>query len=299
MPLEPEIAAYLEASQNQPPRSSLDVAATREMMRRAARLAGPAPELPRIDDLTIGGSLRARRYWPTADTDLPLAVYFHGGRFFSGDLDTHDTVCRSLALSGGCEVLAVDYRLAPEHRFPAAVEDACIAVDWALQQSDRVAVAGDSAGANLAAVAAMAHRSSGLRAQVLIYPMIDAVCGLPSHTEYASGYGPGSSDMIRGWREYLPDGTDPRDPRASPLYAEDVRGVAPAFLILAEYDSLRSEGEAYVRTLARAGVTVTERVYPGTIHGFFTMSGISPRAREAVADAGEFLKISLDRVRMR
>ncbi len=155
MPLDPEIAAYLEAQKHLPPRASLDIAATRERLRQAASLAGPPPALARVENLVLAGYLRARQYWPAADAALPLLVYFHGGRFISGDLDTHDSVCRTLALAANCRVLAVDYRLAPEHRFPAAAEDAALAVEWALGQSKAVAAAGDSAGANLAAGAAL------------------------------------------------------------------------------------------------------------------------------------------------
>ncbi len=287
MPLDPEVAALLERQKDQPPRSSLDIAATRAMMRRAAALAGPPPELPRIEDLVLEGRLRVRQYWPGLDI-AALLVYFHGGRFFSGDLESHDTVCRSLALAARCRVLAADYRLAPEHRFPCAVEDARCAVEWALAQGVPAGVAGDSAGANLAAVAAR-----GARCQLLIYPMIDATCSLPSHREFASGYGPGSEDMRRGWREYLPEGADPRDSRASPLFAGDLAGLPPAFVLTAEYDSLRDEGEAYARRLERAGVPVTLKRYCGTIHGFFTMAGVLRAAREAMNDAAAFVRGAL------
>ena len=128
MPLDPEVAAHLEREKLQPPRSSLDVAATRERMRRAAGLAGPAPPLARIENMVLPGPVRVRQYWPALTAGLPLVVYFHGGRFFSGDLESHDPVCRILALAAGCRLLAVDYRLAPEHRFPAAAEDADRAV---------------------------------------------------------------------------------------------------------------------------------------------------------------------------
>jgi acetyl esterase len=284
MPLDPEIAAYLETQKHHPPRSTLDIAATRERLRQAAALAGPPPALARVENLVVAGYLRARQYWP-AGAGLPLVVYFHGGRFISGDLDSHDTICRVLALAAGCRVLAVDYRLAPEHRFPAAAEDAALAVDWALGQSTPIAVAGDSAGANLAAGAALAHRGPVLRCQLLIYPMIDATCSLPSYTEFAEGFGPGGADMKRGWREYLPEGADPRDPRASPFFARDVDGTPPAMVLTAEYDPLRDEGEAYARRLG-----VTARRYPGTIHGFFTMPGILQVARDAMHDAATFLK---------
>ena len=285
MPLDPEIAAHLETQRNQPPRSSLDIAATRERMRQGGALAGPPPAVARVENLVLGGYLRARQYWPEASPALPLLVYFHGGRFISGDLDSHDTVCRMQALAGGCRVLAVDYRLAPEHRFPAAAEDAALAVEWALGQRIPVAVAGDSAGASLAAGAALAHRGGALRCQLLIYPMIDATCSLPSYNGFAEGHGPGAADMRRGWREYLPIGADPRDPLASPLFATDGEGSAPALVLTAEYDTLRDEGEAYARKLG-----VTARRYPGTIHGFFTMPGILQVARDAMQDAGEFLR---------
>ena len=293
MPLDPEVAAHLERQKRQPPRSSLDVAGTREMMRQAAALAGTAPPLARIEDVVMPGSLRARQYWPVTRTGLPVVVYFHGGRFFSGDLESHDTVCRMLALSAGCRVLAVDYRLAPEHRFPAAAEDARRAVEWAMREGVPVGVAGDSAGANLAAGVALEHRGSALGGQLLIYPMLDPMCSSASFVEFGEGYGPGAADMKRGWSEYLAEGTGSRDPRASPLSAEDVRGVAPAFVLTAEYDTLRDEGEAYARKLVQSGNIVLVRRYLGTIHGFFMMQGILRVARQALNDAAAFLQALL------
>ena len=290
MPLDPEITALLEQQKHLPPRSSLDVAATREMMRRSAALAGEPPPLSKIEDLVLPGEICARQYWPTTDKRLPIVVYFHGGRFFSGDLETHDTVCRPLAIAAGCRVIAVDYRLAPEHRFPAAVDDACRAVEWVLGRGVPVGLAGDSAGANLAGVAALAYRRSALRCQVLIYPMIDAECGSASYREFSQGYGPGAADMQRGWAEYLPEGVDPRDPSASPLYAIDLAGAAPAFVLTAEYDTLRDEGEAYARRLVEAGVPVLCRRYLGAIHGFFSMSGCLRLGRGAMQDVAAFLR---------
>ncbi len=290
MPLDPEIAAYLEAQKGQPPRSSLSVQATREMMRRAAMLAGPGPALPRVENIELPRHLRARQYWPQTSDELPLLVYFHGGRFFSGDLETHDALCRSIAAAAGCRVLAVDYRLAPEHRFPCALEDAESAVRWALDQRVPTGVAGDSAGANLAAGAAVRCRDQGLRRQVLIYPMLDPTCSMPSHREFATGYGPGSEDMLRGWREYLPEGIDPRDPGVSPLFAQDLSGVAPALLITAEYDCLRDEGEAYARKLAHAGIPVEMRRYEGMIHGFITLGPGVQAAGRAIEDVGAYVR---------
>jgi acetyl esterase len=285
MPLDPEVAAYLEAQILLPPRSVLDIAATRERLRQAAALAGTPPVLARVENLVLAGYLRARQYWPATDSALPLLVYFHGGRFISGDLESHDPICRMLAMAANCRVLAVDYRLAPEHRFPAAAEDARLAVQWAAGQGVAVAVAGDSAGANLAAGAALVPYRMPLRCQVLVYPMIDATCGEPSYTEFAEGYGPGADDMKRGWREYLPEELDPHDPLASPLFAADLNHAPPAWVLTAECDTLRDEGEAYAR---RLGIAPTR--YPGTIHGFFTMPGILRVAREAIADAAAFLR---------
>jgi len=293
VPLDPEVAALLERQKGLPPRSSLDVAATREMMRRGAALAGDPPVLPKVEDLLLPGGLAARQYWPATRDELPLVVYFHGGRFFSGDLESHDPVCRLLAVASGCRVVAVDYRMAPEHRFPAATEDACRAVEWATQQGVPLAVAGDSAGANLAAVAAQTHRTKGLRCQLLIYPMIDAACCSASYTGYAEGYGPGAIDMKRGWSEYLPEDCDPRNPLASPLYGHDLTGLAPAFVLTAEYDTLRDEGEAYARRLLEAGNPVLARRYLGAIHGFFTMPGALRIARQALSDVAAFLRFHL------
>lgn len=293
MPLDPEIAALLDRQKDQPPRSSLDVAGTREMMRRANALAGEPPVLPKVEGLLLPGGLAARQYWPGLTEGQPVLLYFHGARFFSGGLESHDTLCRLLAVASACRVVAVDYRLAPEHRFPAAIEDACRAVVWAAQQGVPVGVAGDSAGANLAAVAAQTHRTAGLRCQVLIYPMIDAVCSSPSFATYANGYGLGAVDMKRGWSEYLPEGSDPRDPLASPIYAGDLAGLAPAFVLTAEYDTLRDEGEAYAQNMVQAGNAVQVRRYPGAIHGFFTMPGALRTAREALNDVARFVRLQM------
>jgi acetyl esterase len=290
MPLDPEVSALLERQKLLPPRSSLTIAETREMMRRAGALAGEPPPLPRVEDILLSRQLRARQYWPTSGDGQSIVLYFHGGRFFSGDLESHDTLCRLLALAAGCRVVAVDYRLAPEHRFPAAAEDASRAVEWASQQGVLVGLAGDSAGANLAAGAALADRKSGIRCQVLIYPMIDATCTSPSFVKYAEGCGPGAADMKRGWLEYLPEGCDPRDPLASPLHARDLVAAPPALILTAEYDTLRDEGEAYARKLIEAGTPVQARRYDGTIHGFFTMPGALRIAREALCEVAEFLK---------
>ena len=284
MPLDPDVAAYLDSRRGQPPRSALSVEQTRAALRD---LTGPPAAVAHVEDVSVG-HLVVRQYWPARDPSLPLLVYFHGGRFFSGGLDTHDSLCRAIAVESGWRVAAVDYRLAPEHLFPAAVEDAFAAVEWAGRQSALVGVAGDSAGANLAAVAA---RFSHVHAQVLVYPMIDATCALPSHDEFThEGFGPGSEDMRRGWDLYLPDGIDRCDDRVSPLHASELTDFPPALVITAGYDPLRDEGELYAARLRDADVHVVSRRFDGAIHGFFHMSGVLGCGREALRLVADFLR---------
>ncbi len=294
MPLDPEVAAFLESQKGSPPRSSLTVEETRSIMRLNAALTGAAPALSAVDNVALSPTLNARQYWPTKRDSLPCIVYFHGGRFISGDLESHDPLCRQLAQATGFRVLAIDYRLSPEHPFPAAADDAGFALAWAMRQGASIAVVGDSAGANLAAVAALNHRgSSQLAAQVLVYPMMDSTCSLASHVEFATGYGPGSEDMQRGWKEYLQNEVDPRNPRISPLYEGNLHDLPPTMVITAEYDTLRDEGELYAQKLTDAGVDVTCHRYPGAIHGFFTMQGILRLARESLNEVAGFLRAHL------
>ena len=293
MPLDPEIAAYLEAQKSLPPRSGLTLEQTRARMVDSARINGGAPlAIAHVNDLVLPGGVPVRDYQASPDQDVPLLLYFHGGRFISGDLASHDPLCRRLAVAANCRLVAVNYRLAPEHPFPAAIDDSLAAVDWAVSQSKQVSVAGDSAGANIAAVVA-AERRSKVHCQVLIYPMIDATRSLPSHVELGEGWGPSSLDMKRGWDEYVPAGMDVRDPRVSPLFATDLEGLPPALVLTAEYDSLRDEGETYASNLGQAGNRVELTRCLGTIHGFITLTGISRMARETVADIAAYLRRTL------
>jgi acetyl esterase len=288
VPLDPEVAAYLEGQKKLPPRGAMSVAETREFMRRRVALAGTPPELERVEDRAIA-RVPCRIYSPGAGDDLPLLLFFHGGRFFSGDLETHDPLCRTLAAESGCRVVAADYRLAPEHKFPAAVEDAIRVTRAVTANNPKVAVCGDSAGANLAAVVAR-EESEWIACQALVYPMIDATCSLPSYAEFAGGYGPGAEDMRRGWREYMPPGTDPKDPRLSPLWAVDLLDLPPAFILTAECDTLRDEGEEYARRLSKAGVSVTLSRYEGMIHGFLQLGSAVHRAQEAISECARYLR---------
>jgi len=281
MPFDAEIAAYLEAQKLLPPRSSLTLEQIRKRMVDAAQICGGEPVHCRTFEL--GWS---REY---AGGPGPLVVFFHGGRFISGDLESHDPLCRRLAAAAECRLVAVDYSLAPEHPFPSAIEDARNALEWALAQSKRVAVMGDSAGANLAAVMASEFRKR-LSAQVLIYPYIDATSSFPSHQKFSEGFGPSSADMRQGWELYLPPVADRRDPRISPVFAEDLEGLPPAYVLTAEYDTLRDEGEEYAHRLGMAGNRVEVKRWPGAIHGFFALPGMSRISREAIEDAASFLR---------
>lgn len=281
MPLDADVAAYLESRRGQPPRRSMTIEQTRAALRDGTGDSAPMAE---VEEAALA-RCRVRQYWPGRDPRLPLLVYLHGGRFISGGLESHDSLCRAIAARSGWRVAAVDYRLAPEHPFPAAVEDAFAAVEWAREQSSTVAIGGDSAGANLAAVAAR-----GTEAQVLVYPMIDAVCSLPSHAEFAAeGFGPGSEDMRRGWDLYLPEATDRRDPLVSPLYATALAELPPALVLTAGYDPLRDEGERYAAKLREARVPVALHRYEGSIHGFFHLSGALASGRDALGRVAEFL----------
>jgi acetyl esterase len=239
------------------------------------------------------GSLRVRHYAPyTAASALkpPLTVFFHGGGFVIGDLDTHDEPCRILCRHAGVHVLSVDYRLAPEHPFPAAVDDACAAFRWAAAHADelgadpaRIAVAGDSAGGNLAAVLAATLRTNGPSAQLLIYPATDFTTERPSHRLFGDGLYISRRDLA-GFRHNYIDGTGVAldDRRLSPLAASDLSNLAPALAVVAGFDPLRDDGEAYVRALTSAGTRVRTLRFPQLGHGFIHLTGVAPAARRAM-----------------
>jgi acetyl esterase len=271
----------------------------------AAAAAGPKRSQPAVNDLSIpgpAGPIRARFYEPPGAgiEGRPLIVYFHGGGWTIGDLDTGDSVCRFLALEAAATVLSVDYRLAPEHPFPAAVEDALAAFRWAADNDarlgvdpGRVAVAGDSAGGNLAAAVSLLARDSGGPSpamQVLIYPITDAVGGQSSRAEFAKGFLLSKADMDWFERHYLPEGADHTDPRVSVLRAGDLSGLPPAYIATAGFDPLRDEGEAYAERMRDAGVPVTLRRHQGLIHGFANMTAVSPTARAAMLELAGALR---------
>jgi acetyl esterase len=308
MPLHPQIKKYLEqeAASGQPPRSAWTVEQVRDRAMKKRHLSGEPVSLPLVRDISIPGpacEIAARAYQPEKSGLFPTFVYLHGGCFISGNLETHDSICRFIARQTGCMVLAVDYRLAPEHKFPAAVYDSYAVTEWLEAHgteigadSSRLAVGGDSAGGNLAAAVTLLAQRKGrprFRCQVLIYPMLDATCSLPSHEKYASGYGPGSDDMRRGYEAYLPGSTDPKHPLASPLWAGTMSGLPPAFIQTVEYDSLRNEGEQYAEQLREQGVSVEHVRYDGAIHGIIQMAGSWELGKRALEDVADYLKETL------
>jgi acetyl esterase len=265
----------------------------------AAAAAGPKRAQPTVTDLAIpgpAGPLPARFYEPPGLglEDRPSIVYFHGGGWTIGELDTCDCVCRFLALNTPATVLSVGYRLAPEHPFPAAVDDALAAFRWAAVDNkrlgvdpSRIAVAGDSAGGNLAAAISLLSQDGNGPApamQALIYPVTDAVGGQRSRDQFASGFLLTKADMDWFERHYLPPGADKTDPRVSMLRAGDLSGLPPAYVTTAGFDPLRDEGEAYAARMRDAGVQVTLRRHPGLIHGFANMTEVSGTARAAMLE---------------
>jgi acetyl esterase len=308
--LDPDAAAVFKAFQEagRPPYETLSPAEAREFYRQSRIATHPEPpELRSVEPLAIpssAGSIPARIYTPLqlrqADGLAPCLVFFHGGGWVIGDLDSHDVVCRKLADAGRLIVISVDYRLAPEHKFPAAVDDAIAATSWVADHAhqlgidaSRLSVGGDSAGGNLAAVVAIAARDGNgpaIAGQVLIYPAIDFALTHPSHRE------PETSILlthsaIKWFRDhYLNGAAEVRDWRASPARATTLIGLPPAYVLTAGADPLRDEGDEYAMHLKEAGVPLTHRTFPGQFHGFFTMGKLLQQANIAAGEIGAWLK---------
>jgi acetyl esterase len=274
--------------------------------RESLLFRGPMTQVGAVRDFTIpgdGGPLGVRHYAPSAGGPQPLTVYLHGGGFTIGDLDTHDEACRILCAEGPVHVLSVDYRLAPEHPFPAALDDARAALRWAQAHAAelgadpaRVAIGGDSAGANLAAVVALETRGgTPPAAQLLIYPVTDVKNTRPSQQLFGEGYFLSNADRAAFTRYYLEGtGTAERDWRVSPLYADDHAGLAPALVVTAGFDMLRDEGEAYANALRDAGTPVRLSRVDAHGHGFLHMTGVSPGARRAMVQVARDWRAVLD-----
>jgi acetyl esterase len=311
MPLDPDVRAYLDAVEEAlrsgaiTPIQELPPPEARAAFEApAAQLFGSTDPVGSVVDRVLpgpGGPIRIRIYEPAgAEAPLPVLAYFHGGGWVVGSLETHDGVARALASRTPCVVVAVDYRLAPEHRFPAAVEDAWAATAWVAEHASigadagRIAVGGDSAGGNLAAVVAVRARDHGLplALQLLVYPVTDYSFQRPSYDEYADGYGLTAAAMRWYWEQYLGPGGHGLglDPEASPLRATDLAGVAPARVLTVEFDPLRDEGEEYAAHLSAAGVVVTQTRHEGLIHGCYRMPGTIPRAQRLLDESAAALR---------
>jgi acetyl esterase len=298
----PEVQAYIDALSAVFPDMGTtchDAVEARRIMAAMPDLGLPEVELASVEDRTIPGDIPVRIYTPHGEgSPGPVTVYFHGGGWALCDLDTHDRTVRKLARAADSVVVSVDYRLAPEARFPAAAEDAYAATAWAAEElgPTLLAVAGDSAGGNLAAVVAQMARDRGGPAvdhQLLVYPVIDHACDTDSFRENASGYFLSEINMRWYWEQYLgPDG-DGSHPYASPLRAEDLSGLPPATVVTAELDPLRDEGEAYAEALAAAGVPVAVYRAEGMFHGFFNMDELLPPAAPHTTWAQERLREAL------
>jgi acetyl esterase len=285
-----------------PDRANVSVEQQRSAMRASAAMAaGPPIAVGAVRDLSVDGAdgpLRARHYAPPSGGIRPLLVFLHGGGWVVGDIDTHDQPCRLLARYANVHVLSVDYRLAPEHPYPAAVNDSVAAFAWAVEHAatlgadpSRVAVGGDSAGGNLAAVVSQVTRDSGTAmpvAQLLIYPGADASVDRPSKSLFADGFFLTRAQMDYYWDTYSAGGSR-TDPGLSPLRAESLAGLPPAVVTTAAFDPLRDEGEAYADALREAGVPVVMRRAPGLVHGYFNMTGVHRASLdESLAVAGAF-----------
>ncbi len=299
MPVDPQIQALLDLRARLPPLHTLSVSDAREQMAARDIPGLRKPEVGSVVNRDMqgpAGSLPLRIYTPKGDGPFPLMVFFHGSGFVVCSLDTHDAMCRNLCEGANCVVVSVDYRLAPEHKFPAAPDDCLAATRWVAANasalrgdSARIMVAGDSAGGNLAAVTALRARDEGgprLIGQMLIYPVTDYFQpGAPSMTENAEGFGLTRDGMIWFWNHYVRSPGDGVHPHASPLRAPTLAGLPSSLVMTAEYDPLRDEGEYYAEALHKAGVSVEMKRWDGMNHGFFFFPGIVDKSTEATDEA--------------
>jgi acetyl esterase len=308
MPLDPQTQALIASAAGGKPVEEMTVSEMREALEERSRQTGgpPAPVEQVVDGAAPGprGPIGLRTYVPAGSRPLPGLVFFHGGGWVRGSLQTHDVLCRALANGAGCVVVSVDYRMAPEHRFPAAIDDAVAATRWVAANAAslgidarRLAAGGDSAGGNLAAAVALELRDEGgppIVHQLLIYPVTDHSFDTVSYRDNATGYLLTRSSMQFYWREYLREAADGNDFRASPLRAQRFDRLPAATVVTAEYDPLRDEGRAYADRLRGAGVAVEYREYAGLVHGFATSTGAIDAARLAVGEMAANLRAAFE-----
>jgi len=308
--LDPDAAAVLQAFRDagRPPYETLTPQEAREYYLAARLVTNPEPPLlASIKSISIpgpAGTIPARVYTPLelrkTDGMSPCLVFFHGGGWVIGDLDSHDVVCRTLAIEGKMIVISVDYRLAPEHKFPAAIDDAIAATRWISDNAmelnidaTRITVGGDSAGGNLSAIVAIDardNRGPKLNGQLLIYPATDFRMTHPSHSEPETDCLLTHAVMLWFRDHYLNSPGDIDNPRASPARVDNLAHLPPAYVLTAGADPLRDEGNAYAQQLQDAGVAVTYETYPGQFHGFITMGKLLPKANQALHEIGGWLK---------
>lgn len=301
MPLHPQARDFLDnlAEQNPPGLDELSPAEGREIFAGLTDLFGVGPELHRVENQTIAENVSVRIYAPSAGK-LPVLMYFHGGGWVVGDLDTHDALCRRLADQSNCAVVAVDYRRAPEHRYPAALHDCWLATEQiAVKAADfeldasRLVVAGDSAGGNLALGVALRARDMGTPAivgQVLVYPAVEPGFDTTSYREFAEGYGLTKLEMEWFWRQYLgSDGLGTADSYAVPTRASTLSNLPATHIVTAEFDVLRDEGEDFAAKLRNAGVSTSSKRYDGMIHGFIHFSVPFDEAKQAISDVAKVI----------
>jgi acetyl esterase len=269
----------------------------------------PAPPIYRVEDRQIAGAdgpIAARIYTPEGSPPMGVLAYFHGGGWVIGDLESHDHLCRGLANGAGCVVVSVDYRLAPEHVFPAGAEDCYAATKWIAENAaaigadaSRIAVGGDSAGGNIAAVVSMMARDRGgpaIKFQLLLYPVTDCALDTPSQKEFAEdGYTLSRADMEWFWKNYLDPVTERNNPYACPLRAKNLKGLPPALILTASHDPLRDEGERFAERLIAAGVKATCTRYEGVTHAFVSFADMLDKGKEGERQAAEALRAAFAR----
>lgn len=307
MGLDPQVKFILEQMEaaGAPPMHELSPEEARATTDFSA-LAGVPEEVGKVENRTIpgpGGDIPVRIYTPKGQGPFAALVYYHGGGWVIGDLDTVDVPCRLLTNIANCVVISVDYRMAPEHKFPAAADDSYAAAKWVVKNGpsiqvdpQRVAVGGDSAGGNLAAVVSLMARDKkeiSLAYQMLIYPVTNHSYETASYSENADGYLLTQDSMVWFWNHYLRNEEDGKNPYASPLQAADLSGLPPAFVVTAGFDPLRDEGEAYAKRLREAGVSVEATRYDEMIHGFFWMPGVIEQGKKCIGQAAMALKRAL------
>ena len=304
MPLHPQVKTVLEQmAAAGPPLHHLLPVEARKATEAMRATTGEPERVAKVEDRTFrgpAGNLPVRIYTPDGRGPFPVLVYFHGGGWVVGSIETVDASCRSLANLAGCIVVSADYRLAPEHKFPAAADDCYATIRWAALHAAsfhgdpaRMAIGGESAGANLVAVAALMAQERGstpLVLQLLMYPVLDYSFNRPSHKENGEGYFLTTEMMLWFWRQYLNSDADGESHLASPLRARFLSGVAPAAIFTAEFDPLRDEGAAYAAKLREAGVPVTYKCCDGLIHGFMGMAKVVEPAKKALENAAAALR---------